>query len=42
VLGGDIDLPFMFFLMLAGATGHADEQLLLDARVPTFIGRPEP
>jgi leucyl aminopeptidase (aminopeptidase T) len=42
VLGGDIDLPFMFFLTLAGATVHADEQLLLDAGVPTFIGRPEP
>jgi aminopeptidase len=29
-LGGDIELPFMIFLTLAGATVHADDRLVLD------------
>jgi aminopeptidase len=29
-LGGDIELPFMIFLTLAGATVHADGRLVLD------------
>jgi len=36
VLGGEIELPFMFFLTLAGATVHADDRLLLDAGVPRW------
>jgi leucyl aminopeptidase (aminopeptidase T) len=35
-LGGQIDLPFMFFLTLAGATVHADDRLVLDAGVPRW------
>jgi leucyl aminopeptidase (aminopeptidase T) len=35
-LGGEIDLPFMFFLTLAGATVHVDDRLVLDAGVPSW------
>ncbi|MBA3231244.1 MAG: hypothetical protein H0T05_00305 [Acidobacteria bacterium] len=33
VLGGDIDLPFLIFLTLAGATVHVDDHLVVDAGV---------
>jgi hypothetical protein len=33
---GEIDLPFMFFLTLAGATVHVDDTLVLDAGVPRW------
>lgn len=31
--GGDIDLPFMFFLTLAGATVHVDDRLVAQDRM---------
>jgi hypothetical protein len=35
-LGGEIDLPFMIFLTLAGATVHVDDRLVLDAGLPRW------
>jgi hypothetical protein len=29
-LGGEIDLPFMFFLTLAGATVHVDGRIVVE------------
>jgi hypothetical protein len=36
-LGGDIDMSFMVFLTLAGATVHVDDRIVVQDGVPMWV-----